>query len=144
MNSFTKGRLQIVSGEALQAGTRRYPFSASKNEAILNSFRRCQCLAERLHQLGGAGIRAGNPDAQNPPDSRNSNYAILSVSNENQVAAAVLGGILFVESVRFLLMSGIDRPDRLRGEPELEPQPRLNEQDCTSLIVLDGGNLKCR
>ena len=92
----------------------------------------------------GAGIRAGNTVAQSTPDSRNSNYVILSVSNENQVVAAVLGGILFVESVRFFLMPGIDRSYRLRGEPELEPQRRLNEQDCTSLIVLDGGNLKCR
>jgi hypothetical protein len=28
--------------------------------------------------------------------------------------------------------------------PELDPSRKINEQDCTKPIVLDGGNLRCK
>lgn len=93
----------------------------------------------------GAGFGFGTSTAPSTPIPQgSSHYVNFSISSENRVVTGVVTGILFAEGVRHYSRQDDGALAPFDRVPELDPNRRINEQDCSAVVLLDGGNLRCR
>ena len=71
-------------------------------------------------------------------------YASLSASSDNRVLSGIILAVMFAEGVRYYLRQEDGGMVALDWVPEPDPARRINVQDCSATVILNGGNLKCR
>ena len=93
----------------------------------------------------GAGFGFGAPTVSRPSIPQGAGYYVnLSLSSDNLVVTGVLVGVLLAEGVRYYLRQVSGGLVPLEQVPESDANRRISEQDCSGVVVLDRGNLKCR
>ena len=103
------------------------------------------CIALAGCATWGAGFGFGASTASRAPIPQGSgHYVNLSFSSDNRVVTGVFVAILLAEGVRYYIRQDDGSLVPLERVPESDPNRRVSEQDCSVVVRLDGGNLRCR
>jgi hypothetical protein len=93
----------------------------------------------------GAGFGFGAPAASRSSIPQGGgHYVNFSVASDNPVVTGVLVGVLLAEGVGYYLRRTDGTLVPLERVPESDANRRIGEQDCSGVVVLDRGNLRCR
>ena len=95
--------------------------------------------------MWGAGFGFGAPAAARSSIPQGGGYYVnLSLSSDNPAVTGVLVGVLLAEGVRYYLKQVNGGLVPLERVSESDVNRRISEQDCSGVVVLARGNLRCR